>query len=324
MKNIRFIHRFYANACTIIMPSKTWYYFLTNIKITFGSRRSDLMFDNKNSSAIGGHWHLIIVVLLLGVLTGCQTHRVATKQAGTSNKSAMKKSVETNTHEKDGAPLGPLPTFFRKIIPKHEPFSRYGNPSTYKVNGQTYNVMTSSTGYRTRGIASWYGTKFHSKRTSSGEDYDMYALTAAHKTLPLPTYVRVKNLSNGRVAIVKVNDRGPFHSDRVIDLSYAAAVKLGLLPKGTAPVEIEALSTSAPGKSHVAHYYLQAGAFSSSNLAEILRVKLSKLTPSPVFVEKYKQHFIVRVGPFANKQMSDRLKTVLASHGVKGAFSSMM
>ncbi len=268
----------------------------------------------------------IVWFIFLAVLTGCQTPSTIIKKSGVSNKGAMNKKavIKSNPNDKDGAPPGPPPSFFKRVIPIHEPFSRYGNPSAYKVNGQTYKVMTSSTGYRTRGIASWYGTKFQSRRTSSGEDYNMYALTAAHKTLPLPTYVRVKNLSNGRVAIVKVNDRGPFHSDRVIDLSYAAAVKLGLLPKGTAPVEIEALSTSAPGKSHVAHYYLQAGAFNSSQLAEILRGKLAKLTPSPVFVEKYKQHYIVRVGPFANKSMSDRLKAALSNHGVKGAFSLMM
>ncbi len=177
--------------------------------------------------------------------------------------------------------------------------------------------MQSSGGYKIRGIASWYGTKFHKKRTSSGDKYDMYAMTAAHKTLPLPTYVRVKNLRNGREAIVKVNDRGPFHSDRVIDLSYAAAAKLGVFPKGTAPVEIEALAT---GKK-IAHYYVQAGAFSSQHLANLLQIKLAKLTPSPVTIEKHAQHYIVKVGPFADRGMTDRLRTKLASNGVKNAFS---
>ena len=225
-------------------------------------------------------------------------------------------------NKKDGAPPGPPPASFKAVKPVREPLSRYGNPSAYKVAGLTYDVMTSSSGYRARGLASWYGTKFHSQRTSSGEEYDMYALTAAHKTLPLPTYVRVKNLSNGRQAIVKVNDRGPFHNGRIIDLSYAAAAKLGILPKGTAPVEIEALST--PGKARVAHYYLQAGAFNSAQFAELLRVKLSKLTPSPVFIEKYQQRFIVRVGPFADKKMTEQLKVSLTHHGVMGAFLLLM
>lgn len=227
------------------------------------------------------------------------------------------KSSKRYSQEKDGAPVGPMPVSFKEVKPKNEPFSRYGNPESYAVDGHTYEVMKSSGGYKTRGIASWYGTKFHSQRTSSGDDYDMYAMTAAHKTLPLPTYVRVKNLSNGRVAIVKVNDRGPFHSDRVIDLSYAAAIKLGLLPKGTAPVEIEALST---GK-RVAHYYVQAGAFNSEKLANVLQNKLAKLTPSPVIVEKYENRFVVKVGPFADKQMTSNLKNKLAANGVHGSFA---
>lgn len=222
-------------------------------------------------------------------------------------------------HLKDSAPKGPVPTSFKKIVPKKEPLSRYGNPSTYQVDGRRYDVMTSSTGYRTRGLASWYGTKFHDRRTSSGEYYDMYALTAAHKTLPLPTYVRVKNLSNGRSAIIKVNDRGPFHKGRVIDLSYGSAVKLGLFPKGTAPVEIEALSIK--GKQHTAQYYLQAGAFQSEAFAQALRTKLSKVTPSTVFVEKAREHYLVKVGPFATKQMTEGLKAVLQKQGVRGAFS---
>ncbi len=276
----------------------------------------------------------VLYFVFFSLLAGCQTNYIATNQRGVTDKVTGKNRAVSNkkvmmphqatANTRDGAPPGPAPTWFRKVFPKHEPLSRYGNPGTYQVNGHTYEVMTSSSGYRTRGLASWYGTKFHSRRTSSGEDYDMYALTAAHKTLPIPTYVRVKNLSNGREAIVRVNDRGPFHNGRVIDLSYAAAAKLGLLPKGTAPVEIEALSTTTPGKAHVAHYYLQAGAFNSEKLAASLRTKLSKLTPSPVFIEKYQHRFIVRVGPFANKQMTDQLKKSLTHQGVIGAFSLMM
>jgi rare lipoprotein A len=268
----------------------------------------------------------VIWMVVFSLLAGCQNKQVPTNQGNANKKSYARQHAKSisNHSGKDGAPPGPPPVSFKEVSPKHEPMSRYGNPGAYKVDGRTYEVMTSSSGYRARGLASWYGTKFHSRRTSSGEDYDMYALTAAHKTLPLPTYVRVKNLSNGRQAIVKVNDRGPFHNGRVIDLSYGAAAKLGLLPKGTAPVEIEALSTNGRGKAHVAHYYLQAGAFNSATLAESLRGKLSKLTPSPVFIEKYRQRFIVRVGPFANKQMTDNLKVALAHHGVKGAFSQLM
>jgi len=126
-------------------------------------------------------------------------------------------------------------------VPAVEPRSRYGNPKTYEVMGERYFVLDSAAGYKEDGRASWYGTKFHGKRTSSGEPYDMYLMTAAHKTLPLPTYVRVTRKSNGHSVIVKVNDRGPFHTGRIIDLSYAAASRLDLLQAGSAEVTVEAI-----------------------------------------------------------------------------------
>ena len=267
----------------------------------------------------------ILCLIVLCLLTACQTQQLNRHQVRqpVTKKIVTVQKNKSIKNDRDGAPLGPLPTFFQKIFPTHAPLSRYGNPSAYRVNGKNYEVLTSSKGYRARGLASWYGTKFHSKRTSSGEDYNMYALTAAHKTLPLPTYVRVKNLNNGKVAIVRVNDRGPFHSGRIIDLSYAAAAKLGLMPKGTAMVEIEAL-TSTSSHAKAAHYYLQAGAFNSNKLAATLRSKVSRLTKTPVLIEKYQNRFIVRVGPLANKQMADRLKSILQRNGLSGSFSVLM
>lgn len=277
------------------------------------------------------------ILWLIGAifLTSCQVTPVSD-----SNEKTLQKKVQSPTGtyevkktaprsrffptERDGPPPGPLPTRFKKVIPVYAPLSRYGNPDVYRVNGHTYEVLTSSSGYRTRGLASWYGTRFHSKRTSSGEDYDMYALTAAHKTLPIPCYVRVKNLENGKVAIVRVNDRGPFHDGRVIDLSYAAGAKLGLFPKGTARVEIEALTVKDSKGAHVAHFYLQAGAFASGQLAMALQQKLAKLSPSPVFIEKNQQRYLVRVGPFANREMAESLKKTLARHGVTGSFSMLI
>lgn len=126
-------------------------------------------------------------------------------------------------------------------VPRREPKSRYGNRETYSVLGRTYRVMDSAEGYKERGIASWYGYKFHGRHTSSRERYDMCAFTAAHKTLPLPSYVRVTNLDNGRSVVVRVNDRGPFHAGRIIDMSYAAATRLDMKRSGTARVEVEAL-----------------------------------------------------------------------------------
>jgi rare lipoprotein A len=130
-------------------------------------------------------------------------------------------------------------------VPVEEPRSRYGNPDEYEVLGQTYRVLDSSEGYVAEGLASWYGEEFHGRRTSSGEPYDMNLMTAAHRTLPIPTYVEVTNLENGRVAVVRVNDRGPFHPDRVIDLSYVAARKLGIIGPGTARVRVRALGPAA-------------------------------------------------------------------------------
>ncbi len=127
-------------------------------------------------------------------------------------------------------------------LPRNLPKSRIGNPESYVVFGKRYKVMDSARGFRESGIASWYGTKFHGRKTSSGETYNMYNITAAHKHLPLPTFVQVTNLENGKSLVVKVNDRGPFVGDRIIDLSYGAAAKLGVLEKGTARVDIVAIS----------------------------------------------------------------------------------
>jgi rare lipoprotein A len=131
-------------------------------------------------------------------------------------------------------------------VPRVEPLSRSGNPASYKVRGKRYFTKSTSAGHVERGLASWYGTQFHGRKTSSGERYNMYAMTAAHKTLPLPSYVRVTNMENGRSAVVKVNDRGPFHGPRVIDLSYSAAKKLGVIKKGTAMVEVRAIDPARP------------------------------------------------------------------------------
>jgi rare lipoprotein A len=131
------------------------------------------------------------------------------------------------------------------VTPRPEAKSRYGNMPSYVVFGERYTVMETSAGYEEQGIASWYGEPFHGRRTSSGEIYDMHKLSAAHKSLPLPTYVEVTNLENGRQIVVRVNDRGPFHDGRVIDLSYAAARKLDIVGPGTAEVRVRALDPPA-------------------------------------------------------------------------------
>lgn len=147
-------------------------------------------------------------------------------------------------------------------VPRVEPLSKYGNPKSYVVFGKTYYTLPSSQGFVQRGIASWYGKKFHGRLTSSREPYDMYAMTAAHPQLPLPTYVQVTNLKNGKQVILRVNDRGPFHGNRVIDLSYTAAMKLDIVKQGTGLVEVRALD---PRNYRLANKKLEG---QSQNLAE--------------------------------------------------------
>ncbi len=140
----------------------------------------------------------------------------------------------------DGAPVVEVER--EGVTPRQEPPSRYGNPASYQVFGRTYQVWSTSHGYRQRGLASWYGPKFHGRRTSSGQVFDMHRVTAAHRHLPLPSYVRVTRLDDGRSLVVRVNDRGPFVDGRIIDLSYAAAKALGIVQAGTAEVEVVAVA----------------------------------------------------------------------------------
>ena len=270
--------------------------------------------------------HLLCITLSL-LLSACQTQhstlpasKNGNKQVARQHKPWVAKSTDPRyTQSQDGATNGPAPKAFKEPKPAHEPLSRYGNPDSYKVDGHHYQVLRKTSGYREKGLASWYGTKFHKMRTSSGEPYDMYAMTAAHKTLPLPTYLRVKNVKTGQTAIVKVNDRGPFHSDRILDLSYAAAHRLGLFPRGTALVEIETLS----GFSREARYYIQAGAFGTQDSARTLRDKLAGFSHAPVLIEKHSGRYIVRTGPFSSKQEAEAMKQKLNAHGVYGSYAML-
>ena len=212
--------------------------------------------------------------------------------------------------EQDGPPTRNLNAAdIEDAVPRYEPPSQYGNPASYVVSGRRYFVMDNAQGYVARGTASWYGTKFHGKRTSSGEPYDMYAMTAAHTSLPLPTYVEVKNLQNQRSAIVKVNDRGPFHDDRLIDLSYAAAVKLGIARHGTAPVEVKAISVAPVNAQQptarvpmaMDSQFVQVGAFADRGNAERLQEEISLQLPFPVMISNNNAFYRVRIGPFNDR-----------------------
>jgi peptidoglycan lytic transglycosylase len=172
-----------------------------------------------------------------------------TQQAATIETAPPSGGYATGNPDQDGPPdPHQIPANLASIpdaVPKAETFSEAGNPEFYEVGSDRYYVLKDSHGFKERGVASWYGNKFQGRRTSSGEAYDMFRMTAAHKTLPIPCYVRVTNLRNGLSTVVRVNDRGPFHSGRIIDLSYAAALKIGVLDGGSAPVEIETVE-SAP------------------------------------------------------------------------------
>lgn len=205
--------------------------------------------------------------------------------------------------------------------------SKYGNPDSYVALGKKYHVMDSVGEFQQSGIASWYGNKFHGRRTSSGEDYDMYAMTAAHKTLPIPVFVEVTNNDNGRKAVVKVNDRGPFHEGRIIDLSYAAATRLGVAQAGTANVTIRVVkpdddknnhAVKTPVKSTVSEddkLYVQVAAFSTEQNA---RKYLEKMQAEGFFdvrlhVEKNKDKVIyrVRIGPLPSQHVAKNVLSQL-------------
>jgi len=216
--------------------------------------------------------------------------------------------TSTSTYVTDSAPSGDVDVSgIPDAVPRDEPHSKGGNQPSYKVFGKKYYVLNSAEGFREHGVASWYGNKFHGKRTSNGEVYDMYAMTAAHKQLPLPTYVRVTNQRNGRSVVVRVNDRGPFLKDRIIDLSYVAAKKLGMTKKGTAPVEIEAITfgNSEPVDSNDTQretVAVQIGAFTLKQSAERVKNQLGRRYDLPVSISEVyssgKKLFRVRLGPF--------------------------
>ncbi|MES1190820.1 MAG: septal ring lytic transglycosylase RlpA family protein [Steroidobacter sp.] len=216
-------------------------------------------------------------------------------------------------------------------VPQAEPLSKNGNPAFYDALGQRYFVMSSAAGYEEQGVASWYGPGFHEGNTSSGERYDMYGMTAAHRTLPLPTYVQVTNLSNGKSVVVRVNDRGPFKKGRIIDLSYAAAAKLDMLRDGTAFVDVKALvpggsvpaTDTVSADTHATTMFIQAGAFSAAANAERLLNELRQHGHADAFIRndvvKGQPLYRVRIGPISTVDQFDTLVAQLKSLGINDA-----
>jgi rare lipoprotein A len=252
----------------------------------------------------------------------------------------------------------PAPDGVPDAVPRVEPRARNGNPPFYDVFGKRYYVLSSSVGYWERGVASWYGPGFHKVRTSTGEPYDMYGMTAAHRTLPLPAYVRVTNLQNGRSVVVRVNDRGPFVGNRIIDLSYTAAAKLDMLRNGTAMVEIRTIDPTAPPPAITASalataptapgagvspppaapltvvpvaeapaptpaLFVQAGAFADPANAEHLAERLRGSNLGKVFVRDDqiagRRMYRVRIGPVPDVAEFDRVVAALERAGISDA-----
>jgi rare lipoprotein A len=214
-------------------------------------------------------------------------------------------------------------------VPRAEPRSAHGNPPFYEVYGQRYLVLPTASGYLERGVASWYGPTFHGGNTSSGEQYDMYGMTAAHKTLPLPTYARVTNLRNGKSIVVRINDRGPFVANRLIDLSYTAAAKLDMLREGTTLVEVRALTPGVPddlarsAASPPPALYVQAGAFADAQNAQRALEKLHGAGLASAFlippVQGRSRLYRLRVGPVTSVAEFDQLAARLAGLGMPDA-----
>ena len=215
----------------------------------------------------------------------------------------------------DGPPSGStrIPDLPGDAVPRPEARSRYGNGPVYEVLGKRYTVMNSAKDYQERGVASWYGKKFHGNLTSNRETYNMYAMTAAHKTLPLPTYVRVRNLRNNKSVVVRVNDRGPFVHNRIIDLSYAAALKLDMVRDGTSLVEVTAINfddppgprptrSTSPGKRPPAR---------TTAAGEVAGRPASAITSNLVYVQ---------VGAFGERVNAERRLGALSLAGIEKAF----
>lgn len=210
------------------------------------------------------------------------------------------------------------------------PKSRSGNRSEYEVFGVRYSVLESARNFTERGVASWYGSKFHGRPTASGEIYDMHHMTAAHKHLPLPTFARVTRIDNGQSIIVKINDRGPFVGDRIIDLSYAAAARLDMLDSGKADVLVEALSDHVPSDqitelpvqvaADMPSQAIQVGAFTDVDNAEALKRQVEGVVHLPIYLdfEQAQQLYRVRIGPLQDLFVVNDALQRLNSAGLSG------
>jgi rare lipoprotein A len=280
----------------------------------------------------------IITLAALLVLAGCSsTPKRDTLEPVSSAASGSVTKRGGGYYLDDGPGDNPPPNLaaLPDAVPRDEPL-RKANMRPYVALGKAYTPMTALEPYKERGIATWYGRRYHGQKTASGEIYDMYTMTAAHTILPLPSYVRVTNINNGKSVVVRVNDRGPFHSDRLIDLSYTAAYKLGLLDGGSAWVEVESIlpgrepatqvaaaspaaanapTAAATGADNTGGVYLQLGAFSvydnADNFLARMRVELSSVADT-LSISAKDGLFRVHAGPYADQTLAQQAADKIA------------
>ena len=243
------------------------------------------------------------ISLLFSLLVGCATQSPSNSGLYDQDHDAAPRLSATALEQ--------LANLENPLVVDLSPSAR-GNPASYSVWGKEYAILPSSEGYLEEGNASWYGTKFHGRSTSSGEPFDMFTLTAAHRSLPIPVFARVTNLANGQSTILRINDRGPFHSNRIIDLSYAAAVKLDFHEKGTARVRVETINENE------ATFLVQVGDFDDLNNAQLAKSRL--LATSGIAVELVKLSssgiYRLQVGPVSGGAPIERLRALVATLGL--------
>lgn len=263
----------------------------------------------------------LIAVLFLSLgLAACSS---SPERTGTQTD---KKNMEPNkgrySLNNDKMPLNPPNVdHVPNATPRYEPYSRRGN-KPYTVYGESYTVLDSGKGFSETGRASWYGEKFHGYETSNGEPYDMYGMSGAHKTLPLPSYAKITNLENNKQVIIRINDRGPFHSDRILDLSYAAAYKLGMLGKGTAPIKLDVIyvgSTSANSafahNPHSSHHYIQLVASKDKSRLNKIAKELERKYQVSSRIQPANDMFRLQLGPIGNGDLVDKLHLKIKQNG---------
>jgi rare lipoprotein A len=271
-------------------------------------------------------WMYVTLALLCVLLAACSGSKPKPKSTEPYNPNDGRYQHDKDFGPSEDVDLSHIPD----AVPRYEVRTRAGNKNPYTVLGKTYHLIKDETSYKERGYASWYGNKFNGYHTSNGELYDMYAMTGAHKTLPIPSYVRVTNLDNGKSVVVRINDRGPFHQGRIVDLSYAAAQRIGIHKAGTGRVEVEiALPGDAPPiprkpDASVAKHveaalppgtYLQIGAFGNKQSAQEFAATLGTQLTFPVVISSAsapKEIHRVRLGPFKDAKNLQMARDQLA------------